>query len=415
MSATLSAADQTPLLSCRSYIFYWLARVATNGASQMLLVAVGWQIYNLTNNPLDLGYVGLIQFVATISLTLVVGTVADRYDRRTIVRICQIGKAVATAVLAAASFGGFVSRELFFLVIFVIGVCRAFETPTMHTLVPGIVPPTILSRAIAASNSASQVAIIVGPAVGGFLYLLGPGNVYLTCTAVFVVASILISLIRLERPAGPPKKVSLQIVFAGFHYIRNQPVVFGVILLDLFAVLLGGVTALLPIYARDILHTGPEGLGILRAAPAVGAIIISIGLARSALTRNVGMILLSVVTCFGLAIVVFGLSTSLYLSIAALAVYGAMDACSVVIRHSLVQTRTPHDMLGRVMAVNSLFTSTSGTLGDFESGVVAAAFGPVVAALVGGFGAIAIALTWGVMFPALRQVQNVVPESDEYS
>jgi MFS family permease len=415
MSATLSAADQTPLLSYRSYIFYWLARVATNGASQMLLVAVGWQIYNLTNNPLDLGYVGLIQFVATISLTLVVGTVADRYDRRTVVRTCQIGKALATAVLAAASFGGFVSRELFFLVIFVFGACRAFETPTMHALVPGIVPPTILSRAIAASNSASQVAIIVGPAVGGFLYLLGPGNVYLTCTAVFVIASIFISLIRLERPTGQPKKVSLQTVFAGFHYIRNQPVVFGVILLDLFAVLLGGVTALLPIYARDILHTGPEGLGILRAAPAVGAIFISIGLAHSALTKHVGMILLTVVTCFGLSIIVFGLSTSLYLSIAALAVYGAMDACSVVIRHSLVQTRTPHDMLGRVMAVNSLFTSTSGTLGDFESGVVAAFFGPVVAALVGGVGAIAIAVTWGVMFPALRRVQNVMPESDEYT
>jgi MFS family permease len=375
----------------------------------MLAVGVGWQIYAMTGDALDLGLVGLVQFVPIVAMSLVIGQAADHFDRRTVARTCQIVKALCALALAIGTASGWLNRETIFAILFVIGTARAFETPTLHALLPGIVPPSLLPRAIAASATAQQVATIGGPALGGLLYVLGPTTVYVTCAVVFLIASILVSLIKTAPRVNERKPVTLASLFAGFAYIRSRPVLLGAISLDFFAVMLGGVTALLPIYARDILQTGPWGLGLLRAAPAVGALAMSGFLAHRSIDRQVGHKLFVSVVVFGLSIVVFALSTSFVLSMVALTIYGMADAISVVIRHSLVQTRTPHDMLGRVMAVNSLGTGSSGTLGEFESGLLAAWFGAVTSALVGGVGALAVVVVWMVAFPALRRTPTLAP------
>jgi MFS family permease len=271
------------------------------------------------------------------------------------------------------------------------------------------VPAPLLPRAIAASATANQTAIIGGPALGGLIYAFGPTTVYAICAAAFVVASVLVSLLPAAPRLEERKPVSFATLFAGFAYIRTRPILLGAMLLDLFAVLLGGVTALLPIFAKDILQTGPWGLGLLRSAPAVGALAMSVLLARQAFERRVGIVLFASVMVFGGAAIVFALSTSLALSLAALAVYGAADAASVVIRHSLVQTRTPNDMLGRVMAVNALFTGTSGTLGDFRAGVDAAGLGAVASVLIGGAGVVLLALLWMRLFPELTRIHSLEP------
>ena len=276
-----SLTGQPPaLLAHRSFVLFWCARTSTAGAYMMQSVAVGWQIYDLTGDPFDLGLVGLVQFVPVVLLALVIGQIADRYDRRAVAGICQVVKALAAAALALGSFQGWLNRDLMLAILFVTGTARAFETPTMHTLVPGLVPQPLLPRAIAASATANQTAIICGPAIGGFLYVFGPTTVYLTCTAVFVIASILVSMIRLQSAPPEKKPITLDTLFAGFDYIRRHPILLGALSLDLFAVLLGGVTALLPIYAKDVLETGPWGLGLLRSAPAVGA------LAEAAMARG---------------------------------------------------------------------------------------------------------------------------------
>jgi MFS family permease len=300
-------------------------------------------------------------------------------------------------------------------VLFLSGTVRAFEIPTIHALLPGLVPTTLLPRAIAASASAQQTAVICGPSIGGLLYTtLGAATVYATCAAVFVAASVLISLIAAPRgdvPKAERKPISLETLFAGFAYIRSRPILLGAISLDLFAVLLGGVTALLPIYARDILQAGPWALGVLRSAPAVGALAVSIVLARHAIAGRAGRVMFAAVGMFGLASLAFGLSSSIVLSFLALMVYGAADAVSVVIRQSLVQMRTPYDMLGRVMAVNSMFTGSSGSLGEFRAGTVAAWLGAVPSALIGGLGAIMVMLVWMWAFPQLRRVDKLTPEA----
>ncbi len=398
------------LLRHRSFVLFWCARTSTSGAYQMQAVAVGWQLYDLTNDPLDLGLVGLMQFFPVVTLALVIGQTADHFDRRVIAGICQVVKAICAALFALGTIRGWLGRDAILLLILLSGTARAFEMPTLHSIVPGIVPRALLPRAIAASATAQQTAIICGPALGGFLYVLGPATVYLLCTAIFIVASILISFVQGQHRAAARKPISVETLFAGFAYIRKNPVLLGAISLDLFAVLLGGVTALLPIYARDILDTGPWGLGLLRSAPAVGALAMSVFLARHAIERRAGLLLLSTVCVFGLASTVFALSTSLELSFAALTVYGAADAISVVIRQSLVQTRTPHDMLGRVMSVNSMFSGSSGTLGEFRAGAMAAWIGAVPSALIGGVGVVVAALVWLRLFPALRRVERLTGE-----
>jgi len=394
----------------RPFVLFWCARTATTIAYQMQAVAIGWQIYDLTGSAFDLGLVGLVQFFPVVAMALVIGQIADRYDRRRIAGACQVVKALAAIVLAVGSLQGWLTREAIFAILLVTGTARAFETPTMHAMIPAVVPPEILPRAVAASTTAFQTAIIGGPALGGFMYLLGPAAVYATCAVAFVTAAILLALVQAAPRVLNKKPVTLESLFGGISYLRSNRILLGVISLDLFAMLLGGVTALLPIFAKDILGTGPWGLGLLRSAPAVGALLMSIALTRFAFDRKAGVILFGATVIFGISILVFALSTSLILSLGALTIYGAMDAVSVVIRHSLVQLRTPDDMLGRVMAVNSMFTGTTSTLGEFESGAVAAWLGVVPSALIGGVGAILIAAIWWRAFPEIARVDKLAPD-----
>ena len=405
---TLASDLSTSLRRQRSFVLFWCARVAATSAFQMQAVAIGWQIYDLTGSALDLGLVGLVQFVPVVVLALVVGHVADRYDRRLVVRVAQLVEAAATVALAIGSAEGWLSIPAIFAIVFVAGTARAFELPTMHALVPGLIPPPLFSRAVAGSTSANQAAVVLGPAIGGLLYAVGPTVVYLTCTALFLVASVLVTSIRrIEVPARSREPFELVSLFAGFAFIRDRRELVGVVTLDLFVILLGGAVALLPIYARDILRVGPEGLGVLRSASAVGALASSILLSRYPLRRHVGRILFAAVTCFGVATAAFAVSTSLELSLVALALCGASDAVSVVIRFSLVQIRTPSEMRGRVSSVNSLFVGASNTLGDFEAGVTAAWFGAVPAVLIGGVGAVLVALVWLRLFPELAAIESL--------
>jgi MFS family permease len=409
-----AAASLATLMRHTSFANFWCARVATTTAYQMLWVAIGWQVYDMTGNALDLGLIGLMQFLPVVAMSVAVGQVVDRYDRRAIARTCQCVHALAAMVLAIGSAAGWLTREGIFALVLVTSTARAFEMPSIIALLPGLVAPPLLPRAIAASNTASQTAVICGPALGGIIYGFGPTTVYALCAAVFLLAGILVSMLK----TAPPKArapVTLATMFAGFSYVGRTPLLLGAISLDLFVVLLGGITALLPIFARDVLDTGPWGLGLLRSAPAVGALGMSAFLVRHSLDRSVGRKLFASTAMFGIAIVAFSLSASLALSIAALVIYGAMDAVSVVVRQSLVQTRTPSDMLGRVIAVHALFTGTTGSLGQFRAGLLAAWIGAVPSALIGGIGAILVTVLWMWWFPELRRIaslaHNVAPPS----
>ncbi|HET7679610.1 MAG TPA: MFS transporter [Xanthobacteraceae bacterium] len=405
--------DQFSLLRHGQYRIYFATRVATALGYQMLFVAVGWQVYDLTNSALDLGLVGLLLFIPSVPGTLLVGHVADHYDRRWVIRLAQIGKAIGAAVLTVGSVTGTLSVYVIFSTVLAIGFCRAFDTPTLHTLVPGIVPKEMISRAVAGGSMANQLATIGGPVLGGILYIFGPEVVYGLCFAAFITASGLVGFIRLSYPPREKKPITLETVFAGFTYLRQNRIIFGAVSLDLCVIMLGGVIALLPVYARDILETGPWGLGLLRSAPAVGALIATIFLTRATLRRNSGKLIISALCIYGFTVLVFGISNWLPLSLAALMVYGAMDTLNAVIRQSMIQSRTPNDKLGRVMSVSSMFTSSASTLGQFESGVMAAIFGVVPSVLIGGIGAIAIALLWIRVFPELWRVQGVVPEKED--
>jgi MFS family permease len=401
------SADHS-LLRQRAFVQFWIARVSTTVALQMMGVAVGWQIYELTGSALDLGLVGLFQFVPALLLLLVAGHFADRYDRRRIIAAAEVMQAAAVAVLAVGAAGGWMTRELILATVFMVGAGRAFEAPTMSALLPRLVPLPMLSRAVAVSSAAHQAAVIAGPALGGLLYYYaGPVFAYAAASTLYAAASVLILLIRsapVETKREPP---DLRMFFAGITFIRRNPVVLGAISLDLFAVLLGGVTALLPIFARDILAVGPDGLGLLRASPGIGALLISVFLARWRPRRRVGHVMFTAVAGFGVATIVFGVSRSCPLSCLALAVLGAMDMVSVVIRQTLIQLYTPDSMRGRVNAVNTLFVGTSNQLGDFRAGVTAALFGAVPSALIGGIGTLLVVVIALRVFSALLEVANL--------
>ena len=406
MTATIAPQQ---LLRQSSFRLFWLASVFSTVALQMQIVAVGWQVYQLTHSAFDLGIVGLVQFIPSLFLVFVVGHVADRYDRRWVARLSIAVEAFAAGLLAAGSIGGWLSKEVIFAVVFIIGAARAFSKPTMSALLPALVPPSILSRAVAGSASASQVAVIVGPAVGGFLYVFGPATVYVSSCVLFLLCCVVLSLIRIDRAVAPVKRenATLRSVFAGIAYIRSKPAILGAISLDLFAVLLGGATALLPVYAQDILHTNSIGLGLLRSAPAVGALSVALFLAHHPLKGRVGRTMFIAVGIFGLATMVFGLSHWIVVSLLALAVLGASDMISVVVRSTFVQLETPDAMRGRVSAVNSVFIGTSNQLGEFESGLTAALFGTVPAVLIGGIGTLLVVLLWIRLFPQLYQLERL--------
>jgi len=382
------------------------SRALSSMAFQGTGVAIGWLVYDRTRNPFDLGLIGLCQFLPMVVLTFVVGHVADQFDRRRIGFACQVIEAVTLCVIALGVWQGWLSTPGIFVAVAMLGSTQAFERPTMAALLPGIVPADTLPRAIANSTSVMQTAMVIGPALAGVLYGVGPVVPFVVATAMFVVASL--SVIAIPHPGVTPKRepVTLKSVFAGAAFIRSKPVMLGTISLDLFAVLLGGATALLPIYARDILTAGPIGLGLLRTSPAIGAVMMSLVLGRFPISKNVGKTMLIAVAIFGLATIVFAVSTNIALSVAMLLILGAADTISVVVRTSLVQLLTPDAMRGRVNAINSLFIGTSNQLGEFESGTLAGFVGPVWAVALGGLGTIGVVLLWTQLFPQLPKVQT---------
>jgi MFS family permease len=390
----------------RPFVLYWSARTCASMGFQMLGVAVGWQMYALTGSAFDLGLVGLAQFLPAAAFMLVAGQVADRYDRRRLLQVCQLVGGLAATALAVGSFFDWVGKEFILAAVFVFGIGRAFEAPTQQTLLPAVVPAALFPSAVAASASTTQLATITGPALGGFLYVLGATVPYAACGLLYLASVALLAWVRPEPFVAKRSPINFANFFAGVSYIRHNPILLGIVSLDLFAVLLGGTTALLPIFASEIFDTGSQGLGLLRASPAIGALVIMVALTRWPLTRRVGRIMFASVACFGIATVVFGLSESFGLSMMALGVLGASDAVSVVIRMTLVQIETPEAMRGRVNAVNSLFAGTSNQLGDFRAGTMAAWLGAIPAVLVGGVGILLVVAIWTRTFPALVHVDS---------
>ncbi|ADG15135.1 major facilitator superfamily MFS_1 [Paraburkholderia atlantica] len=389
---------------------FWCTRILSSLSFQMLAVAMGWHIYALTHSAFALGLVGLAQFLPMFLLTLVVGHVADRYDRRRIAAVCQSLESVAALLFAIGTFSGWISAPVIYVLAACVGASRAFESPAVSSLLPAVVPRGYLPKATAWSTSANQTAQIAGPALGGLLYGIGPGAAYLACTLSFAAAAASVWSIPLQVKPASRAPVTLESIFSGIAFIRREPVILGALSLDLFAVLFGGATALLPIFARDVLHAGPIGLGLLRSGTAIGALAGTIWLAHFPLRNRPGAAMFGGVIAFGIATIVFGMSHHFLVSLLALMVLGASDTISVVVRLSLVQLRTPDEMLGRVSAVNSLFIGTSNQLGEFESGLTAGWWGAQPAVLVGGVATIAIALLWMRFFPELRHTRTLERE-----
>jgi MFS family permease len=394
------------ILQNKSLKLLLISRISTVIASQMLTIAVGWQIYSLTEDPFYLGLVGLMQFLPMFLLTLIVGHVADRYDRRRIISISEIMGSIGVFVLALGSYNGLITKERILIVIFFIGITNAFQGPSMQALVPNIVDKKDFPKAAALVASATQFAVIIGPGLGGVLYSFGPMVVYSIAGTLALLTCILINFISVKTEQSKAEPATIKSLFAGISFIKRKPIILGAISLDLFAVLFGGATALLPVYASQILIIGPFGLGLLRSAPAVGALLISIILARKPLSRNVGKTMFVSVIFFGLSTIVFAISTSFILSMAVLFLLGATDMISVVIRSTLVQMETPDNMRGRVSSVNSMFIGTSNQLGEFESGLTASLFGIVPAVLIGGIGTIAVVLLWMKLFPDILHIDK---------
>jgi MFS family permease len=392
----------------RDFRNYQIARFLVTVASQMQAVAIGWQVYAISRRAIDLGYVGLAEFFPVFGLALVAGHVADRFDRLRIVVVTTLGLAVCAALLLGITLTGWGGIPAIYAVIFLFGVVRAFAGPAGQALAPALVPEEDFPNAVAWSSTMWQIASILGPAVGGVVYGIGgAAAVYATTGVVNVVAAIALARLSPRPMAIEHRATSWSTLLAGVRYVWRNQALLGSISLDLFAVLLGGATALLPIFASDVLFVGTWGLGVLRSAPSVGAAVMAVALAHRPLKRHAGKIMLANVALFGLATVVFGLSKSFVLSLVALFVLGAADMVSVMVRSVIVQIRTPDDMRGRVSAVNAMFIVASNELGEFESGFTAAWFGAVRAVVIGGIGSIAVVLLYAGLFPELRDVDRL--------
>lgn len=388
---------------------FLIARLLATLAAQMQTVAVGWQIYAITRDPLDLGLIGLSQFLPFIVLILPAGQAADHYDRRRILTSCYVLEAFCALLLLGFTIAEVSIAWPVFAAMTLLGCARAFSMPTGQALLPNLVPREDFTRAVALNSSVFQVATVVGPALGGVLYLAGPRIVY---TSVLVLAAIGALLMLRVRKGGREQtsereQMSLETLLSGLRFVRSKPVVFGAISLDLFAVLFGGVTALLPIYASDILQVGPSGLGLLRTAPGIGAGLCAVALAMRPITRHVGPWMFGGVGMFGLSIVVFGLSKNFIVSLMALVGLGAADMVSVYLRHLLVQLETPDRIRGRVSAVSAVFIGASNELGDFRSGITASWWGAVRAVFVGGLATLVVTGLWTRWFPMLRRMDHL--------
>lgn len=409
MSAGSSRANAFP----SDFRRYLVTRLSGTAANQMLMVALAWQMYDLTGRAFDLGMVGLLQFLPALLLTLPAGHLVDRTDRRRVLAAALVLQGVVALLLAWGTLRGWAGRETIYVACVVLGVARALQLPSQQAMVPALVAGRDLPRALAASASMLKFAVIGGPVLGGFLYAAGPAIVYALCLLLLAVSVAFLARIRSLRTARPPEEPALRSVLDGLAFIWNRKQVLGAISLDLFAVLMGGATALLPMYAKDVLSTGPWGLGILRAAPAVGALAVALALARWPIERRAGRSMLAMVAVYGVSTIVFGVSRDLALSVLALAAGGGADMVSVVIRHSLVQLDTPDEMRGRVSAVSSVFIGASNELGEFRAGTVAEWIGPVAATVVGGVGTLVVVACWMRLFPSLLRRDRLQPREDE--
>lgn len=400
-------SSDSPLLKQPGLIACLSSRNLSAFSSQVQAVAVGWQVYSLTHSAAALGFAGLAQFLPMLLLTLPAGHVADQFDRRRIVLTCQIIEATATLLMAWASWQHLIGSWALYALVAIFGACRAFEMPAQQTFLPAIVTPALFARATALSSSIFQVASIAGPSLGGVLYGLGADVCYLLCSFGFSCAAFSTWSLTLRFPARARQPITLDSVMGGIAFLRRQRPMLGAISLDLFAVLLGGATALLPAFAEDILHAGPVALGLLRAGPAMGAVLMAVVMTRWPIRRNAGKAMFLAVAVFGVATITFGLSRSIPLSILALMVLGAADVISVMVRGALVQLGTPDDMRGRVSAVNMLFIGSSNQLGEFESGMLAACVGVIPAVVIGGAGTLLVTVLWMRLFPGLRDLDRL--------
>lgn len=390
------------------FVLYQVARLFIVASLEMQSVAVGWQVYDLTHRALDLGLVGLAQFLPGVLLFLVAGHAADRFNRKRLLTTCYVGFALCSSLLLVVAWRGEHVVALIYAILVLLGIVRCFNAPTSRAILPQLVPPEQFPSAVAWNSTVFQTATILGPALGGVMYAAfrGPAAVYVTSVIAAIIATACTVRVQAKGAARMREPMSMQTLLAGFRYIRDHKVVLGSISLDLFAVLLGGAVALLPVYAREILKTGPWGLGLLRSAPGIGAGAMAILLAYRPLRRRVGATMLWCVAGFGVFTVLFGISHSLVLSMIALLLVGASDMVSVVIRGVLIQIATPDEMRGRVNAVDMVFIGASNELGEFESGLAANWFGAVPAVVLGGIGAIVVTLLWAGFFPELRRADQ---------
>jgi MFS family permease len=408
MRGDAAVASQS-VLRLRDFRLYLGVRFMGSVAMQMQSVAVGWQIYAITGDPLSLGLVGLAQFLPMAGFILPAGDITDRFDRRIILAASYVVQALSALSLLVLALRHETATWPFYVVLVAFGAARGFTAPAIQSFAPFLVPVAMLPRAVAWSSSANTTAVIIGPALGGVLYVFGAAAVYTVCLVLFTAMAGSIAAIRSRAPVhvGVAGETAFDRFRAGIRYIGAKRMMLGAILLDLFAVLLGGAVALLPVYARDILQVGPEGLGVLRSAQAVGAAVTALVLANFPLRRHAGAAMFGGVALFGVATIVFGLSESFFVSLAALAVMGAADMINVFVRSSIVQLATPDPMRGRISAVNMLFVGASNELGEFESGVTAAWFGTVPSVVIGGLGTLAVVGTCAWLFPELRKVDRL--------
>jgi MFS family permease len=410
----LPATPVTGALNDRNFRWFLSARFLGNIATQIQSVAIGWQVYAITGNVLDLGLIGLAQFAPFVALVLPAGQVADRYDRRHIIIVCHAVACLCGVLLLAFTLTKSTSVWPVFAVLALFGSARAFLMPAGQAIVINLVPTEQFSRAVALNSSTFHLAVVLGPMIGGVLYLAGPTIAYLAAAILLSISVLMLLAMRVQkRPPASQEETSWHALFDGLRYVWSRPIVLGAISLDLFAVLFGGATALLPAYARDVLDIGPTGLGFLRTAPAAGAAVTAAVLATRPISEHVGRWMFGGVAVFGVATIVFGASTDPVLSFLALAVTGAGDMVSVYIRHVLVQLATPDAIRGRVSAVNAVFIGASNELGEFESGLTAKWFGLVRSVIVGGAATLAVTGVWMWLFPVLRKMGPFPAARDE--
>ncbi|MGP9630315.1 MFS transporter [Halomonas sp. H2] len=406
------ASDEVPLLPLHrqsGFLSFLLSRLAAVFAMQIQAIVVAWQVYDITRDPMALAYVGLVQFLPMVVLLLPAGDFVDRFSRKRILQLSWMVQGLCSALLLTLSLNESHNVSGYYAVLALFGAARAFTGPALQSLLPNIVPRAQLASAIALNSSIMKIAVIAGPLLGGILYGLGGGSLaYGVCLGCFIAALMLLIPvpIRYAETAKMLESTAIKRFTAGIRYIRHQPIILGAISLDLFAVLLGGVVALLPIYAQEVLHVGPEGLGALRSAIAVGALLMGLYLGIRGIQRRAGLVMFMAVAVFGVANLVFAFSTIFWLSLIAMLIAGAADMISVYVRMTLIQLATPDEMRGRVNAVNMLFIGSSNELGEFRAGSMAAGFGVVPAAIIGGAGTLAVVGAWMKLFPTLRRVDR---------